>query len=499
MKTDVCLITEGTYPYVYGGVSSWVQNMTTSMSDVTFSVVNISAMGDALRTPKYEIPSNILELREVFVHDYGETSGKCRGDEQRAWKLIRGFYGGLEKSDFSGFADVYRQLIDRKTRVVSVRDMLRSKQSWKLLTDYFVNTAGDASFVDYYWTMRFIHTPIMKIFDAVVPDAKVYLALCTGYAGLLSVLAKFERKAPFILAEHGIYTHERRIEIGKAKWIYSPEEKLSRASASLGYLKDLWIKKFDGLSRLAYHYADQIVTLFEGNRRMQIEGGADPSKIQIIPNGTEIPEKRREPYDGRRSSPVIALVGRIVPIKDVKTFIRAVKILSETVKELRVFILGPVDEDEKYFEECQVLVDMLGLSETIVFTGNVDVNEYFPKIDVMVLTSISEAQPLSVLEAMSYGVPVVASNVGACRELIHGVTEEDRVLGDAGIVTATGNPHETAGAIRTILGDKKLWERMSRAGRARTERYYDRKEMVSRYRALYESFISRPEVSRAGR
>jgi glycosyltransferase involved in cell wall biosynthesis len=392
VKTDVCLITEGTYPYVYGGVSSWVQNMTSAMSDVTFSIVNISSLGDTLRTPKYEIPSNILELREVFVHDQDETGRKARGNERQAWRVVREFYEGLETSDFSRFADLYRQLIDKKSRVLSVRDLLRSKESWNLLTEHFRRTAGDASFVDYYWTMRFIHAPILKIFDAGIPDARLYLALCTGYAGLLAVLAKFEKRAPFILAEHGIYTHERRIEIGKAKWIYSPEQKMSRASASLGYLKDLWIKKFDGLSRLAYHYADRIVTLFEGNRRMQIEGGADPAKIDIIPNGTWVPDRPRAPYDDRNPAPTIALVGRIVPIKDVKTFIRSIKILTETVKNPRVFILGPVDEDEKYFEECQVLVEMLGLGETVVFTGNVDVNEYFSKIDVMVLTSISRSR-----------------------------------------------------------------------------------------------------------
>ncbi|MGH7197298.1 MAG: GT4 family glycosyltransferase PelF [Candidatus Omnitrophota bacterium] len=489
MKTDVCLITEGTYPYVYGGVSSWIHNLVTSMADVTFSVVNISSLGDTLRTPKYEIPANILEFKEVFVHDYVETTAKTGGRSVQAWKALREFYADLEKSDFARFEEFYRQFIDKRTRAVSVKDVIRSKESWKLLTEYFVQTAGDASFADYFWTMRFIHAPILKIFDAPIPDAGVYHALCTGYAGLLAVLAKLEKKSPVVLTEHGIYTHERKIEIGKAKWIYSPEEKANRATASLGYLKDLWIKKFEGLGRLSYHYADRIVTLFEGNRRMQIEAGADPSKIEIIPNGTVIPQNPRPPYDDKNPSPTIAFVGRIVPIKDVKTFIRAVKILSERVKEMRVYILGPGDEDEKYFEECQVLVEMLNLQDAVVFTGNVDVNEYYPRVDVTVLTSISEAQPLSILEAMSYGVPVVASDVGGCRELVHGGTEEDRTLGPAGIITAAGNPYETAGAIGKILENKKLWMNLSRAGRARVARYYDKASMISGYQALYESYL----------
>ncbi len=490
MKTDICIITEGTYPYVQGGVSSWIHNLVSALGDLTFSVVNISPQGDILRTPKYEIPSNILEYKEVFVHDIIETTTKAKGDREHAWKVFQGFYEGLENNDFSKFEEFYRQIINKKTRVLSIHDLLRSDRSWKFMTDYFMRTAGDKSFVDYYWAMRFIHAPIVQMFDAAIPDATVYHAVCTGYAGLLGVIAKVEKGKPLVLTEHGIYTHERKIEIARAKWIYSPEEKANRASASMGYLKDLWTKKFNHLSRLTYHYADSIVTLFDGNRRMQIEGGADISKIRIIPNGVVPASAQRKEESGEPGRPTVGFVGRVVPIKDVKTFIRAMKILSEEIKGLRVYIMGEGEEDQKYAEECKILVQMLNLEDAVTFTGNVDVSEYYPKIDVMALTSISEAQPLSVLEAMGNGVPVVASDVGACRELIYGSTDEDKALGAAGKVTAVGNPHDTAGAIRTILNDKKTWKTMSEAGWQRVRRYYTADRMISGYRSLYESFLA---------
>ena len=65
MKTDVCLILEGTYPFVFGGVSSWIHKLVKSYPDLTFSIVHISSTGDTLKSPKYEIPSNILEFKEV--------------------------------------------------------------------------------------------------------------------------------------------------------------------------------------------------------------------------------------------------------------------------------------------------------------------------------------------------------------------------------------------------------------------------------------------------
>lgn len=490
MKTDVCIITEGTYPYVQGGVSSWIHQLVSSLKDIRFSVLNISPQGDILRTPKYEIPSNILEYKEVFVHDYAETKAKSKGDEERAWQIFKDFYAGMEKSNFSGFEEFYRQVINKKTRVLSVKDILRSPQSWKLMTDYFMSAAGDKSFVDFYWAMRYMHAPLVKIFDASIPDATLYHPVCTGYAGLLAVIAKFEKKAPYVLTEHGIYTHERKIEIARAKWIYSPEETVNRANVSMGFLKDLWIKKFDSLSRLAYHYADEIITLFEGNRRMQIEGGAEPSRIQIIPNGTAVSEAPRQAYEGAKARPTIGFVGRIVPIKDVKTFIRAAKIISEDIKGIRIYVMGDGEEDQKYYEECKALVQMLNLDDIVLFTGNVNVNEYYPRIDVMVLTSISEAQPLSVLEAMGHGVPVVASDVGACRELICGGSEADRALGAAGRVTAVGNPHETASAIRAILQDPKAWRQMSEAGWNRVRRYYTSDQMIASYHSLYESYLT---------
>ena len=111
MKTDVCIITEGTYPYVFGGVSSWIHNLLKSMPGLTFSLVNISSTGDTLRTAKYEIPSNILEFKEIFVHDFVETKNRNGGSQKEAWHTLRNFYKGIENSNISGFQDVYAQIV----------------------------------------------------------------------------------------------------------------------------------------------------------------------------------------------------------------------------------------------------------------------------------------------------------------------------------------------------------------------------------------------------
>ncbi len=92
------------------------------------------------------------------------------------------------------------------------------------------------------------------------------------------------------------------------------------------------------------------------------------------------------------------------------------------------------------------------LSDIIRFTGQVDVTEYFPRIHVNVLTSLSESQPLSVLEAGAAAIPTVASNVGACREILLGRRDEHPALGAGGILTDVASPEQTAAAIGELFG-----------------------------------------------
>jgi len=497
MKTDVCLILEGTYPYVYGGVSAWVHQLVRAYPDLTFSIVHISSSGDTIKTPKYEVPSNILEFREVFVHDPVNDRKKVRGNQEKGWKAFYNFYRGLENGDYSNFKDYDRYVINPETRVLSIHDILYSKRSWKYIVDYTNQHAPTYPFIDYYWTMVFMHLPLVNLYNARIPEASMYHTVCTGYAGFLASIAKVRTGAPMMLTEHGIYTLERKIEISRSKWIGAQEEGSIKVKRSMEFLKELWVKKFNFLSQITYHFSDKITTLFEGNRRLQMEGGALPEKIELIPNGIELPSPQKLQKPPKKRPNTIGFIGRIVPIKDVKTLIRAMKIVVENIPDATLQVLGDGEETREYFEECKVLVQMLDLGDSVNFTGNVNVNNYYPLFDVVVLTSISEAQPLSLLEAMSYGIPVVSSKVGACKELIEGREEEggDKLLGQAGIVTDVGNPNLTAQAIMRILKDVRMHNQMSKAGKERVQKYYTAGEMIDRYRNLYQSFTYSHEVT----
>ena len=141
-------------------------------------------------------------------------------------------------------------------------------------------------------------------------------------------------------------------------------------------LRRVWSRFFRTLSRLAYEQAWRIVTLSEVNRRKQLADGAPAAKIEIVPNGVVLRDAATaRAVTTRRTRRVatatssrcrctgrklrVGFVGRVVPIKDVVTFVRACDLALRTV-DLDVRIIGPVEEDPGYAARCRELVERLG-------------------------------------------------------------------------------------------------------------------------------------------
>lgn len=173
---------------------------------------------------------------------------------------------------------------------------------------------------------------------------------------------------------------------------------------------------------------------------------------------------------------------RVVPIKDVKTMIRAFLLAKQRVPNLRLYIMGPWDEDPEYAQEC---FDLSDHDPDIVFTGKVDVKEYLGRMDLMILTSISEGQPLTILESFSAKKPVIATDVGNCRGLIEGEGDD---LYSAGIVTRVMDVKGIADAIVILANNKVLRDQMGRVGYDRVTQKYRYEMMIDQYREVYERY-----------
>ena len=496
-KADVCLLLEGTYPYVLGGVSSWTHELIREQNHLDFHIVALLPP-DAKVIRKYDVPDNVVSITNVYLQDIAKKKGISHYDREELFgdlkKPVSLLYS--DESDSDTLAKVIDILSHYKGKIGS-ETLLNSEEAWNMLLEIYKENMPQSPFIDFFWSFRALLAGIYSLLLTPIPEADVYHALCTGYAGLMLSRAKIETGKPCLVTEHGIYTNERRIEISSATWIFDQKTinlSIVENNESSGELRDLWIGTFAAYSRMCYESSDRIVTLYKGNQTFQLMDGADPEKLLVIPNGVDVAKfsavQRQDNH-----TPVIALIGRVVPIKDVKTFIRACEILRDSAPGIKAYIMGPEDEDMEYFEECKTAVDHAGLQETVIFTGKVNIVEYMKNIDVMVLTSISEAQPLVILELGAAGIPSVATDVGSCRELIMGTDDEAPQLGVGGAITPLANPKATAAEVLKLLADSDYYKNCSDNIKNRVMKYYHKKDQHSSYRKLYQDLKNDADIS----
>jgi glycosyltransferase involved in cell wall biosynthesis len=131
----------------------------------------------------------------------------------------------------------------------------------------------------------------------------------------------------------------------------------------------------------------------------------------------------------------------------------------------------------------------LDLSRYVTFTGKVNTAEYLAKIDLICLTSISEAQPLVILEAGAAGIPAVATDAGCCGELIFGKADESPKLGPGGALSPLYNPSSIAENMHLLLSDKAYYDACSKAIRERVHKYYNATLVTNSYKDLYAELM----------
>lgn len=481
------LVIEGSYPYIAGGVSSWIQRLVMSMPDLTFGITHIAARRKTMRKMKYTLPGNVLFLQNLYLFDPVFIPEDPEPIPKEAlFRELMLFHDEFKTMPITSFSGLLRRMTDGDV-VRRFAPLFSSRESFSLVLSLYQKHASKSSFLDFFWTWRLMHLPMFQILQARRVKARVCHAVSTGFAGLLGTVRKCAQEIPFLLTEHGIYTRERTIEITHADWIYSEEQPEHQVRRTQGTFKRLWMSYFQVLGAWAYEASELVITLNQGNRDAQIALGADPRKIEVIPNGISLETFRdlRPPDPPHPEAFRVGFIGRVVMIKDVRTFLRAAKIVLLSHPRVSFSVIGPLDEEPEYAGEMFRLVQELQIGESLRFLGKQNVTKFFPKLDVVVLTSISEAQPLTILEAMGAGIPCVATDVGSCRELLQGRTPEDQALGESGIVTSLRSPAQTAQGIIDVCGNPDRFARMVETGKRRVERFYQEKQIFGRYRDLY--------------
>lgn len=495
-EVDVELVLEGSYPYVTGGVSAWTHLLIEGMPDIKFGVVHLASRPEDTKQLKYRLPDNVMYLHNIFLHDPVFLEDKKSQDDcgTQQNKFFHGLYQ-LHLSARDRRPSDFREFIEKlcsECALPHLREFFYSEKAFSLLLGLYKKGFENSSFIDFFWTWRYMHIPLFQIFQARKGPAKVVHSACTGYAGFYAATRKITENIPLILTEHGIYTRERAIEIIKSEAIFQDNQEKHKVARDFGVFKRIWLSFFEVLGLWTYQMSDKIYTLYEGNRQAQLSLGADFDKIEIIPNGI-VPEKYLRLRPMRLPDPdsiQIGFVGRIVSIKDIKTLLRAFKLVNLSAPGSKLHLIGPLDEEPEYAAAMKKLADELGISQNIHFHGVQNVIDFYPRLDVCVLTSISEGQPLIMLEAMAAGIPVVATDVGGCSELIQGRTAADRELGPCGLLTNIAAPAETAAAILKICREPETFKMFVSAGIDRVTKFYQQQKVIEKYRNSYEECLA---------
>jgi polysaccharide biosynthesis protein PelF len=495
-RADVALLLEGTYPYVAGGVSSWVSQIINGFPELTFAIYFLGSRRQDYGVPKFKLPSNVVHFEAHYLYDMPArppvTPLKGNAEMFATNEVLHQYFQNPQAMAQEG-AQALQTVVGELQGRMNIGEFMYSERAWNYCTRMYQERCTDPSFVDYFWTVRTMHSPIWLL-SAIVEgmiDVKCFHTVSTGYAGFLGALLKRRYNKPLILSEHGIYTKERRIDLYAAQWIADNRSALQRDPTQAGYFRQAWIRFFEALGRMCYDASDQIIALYETNRLRQVQDGAKPERTFNIPNGIDV-----EKFGALRAlrpetmPKVCCLIGRVVPIKDIKTYIRAMRVVASRLPQAEAWIAGPEDESPAYAQECHALVKSLGLSDNIKFLGFQKLTDLLPKIGLVVLSSISEALPLVLLEGYAAGVPGVSTDVGSCKQLVYGLGPEDQALGASGSVVGIADSQALAEAIIGLFEDESKWFAASAAGVARVNRFYTHPLMFGRYREVYRRALS---------
>jgi len=508
----VALVGEGTYPHQFGGVSVWCDQLVRGLPQYDFTLIPLVATGN--EPMRWELPGNVKSV--VTIPLWGRPPAvplRARLSPGRADSMLGELVDVLLTPPDQAqdrFSDVMHELFTF-AQTKNLRAALVSETAVKLLsggwrqrwpdilpesaaadlTDGLAAGAGDhvnglpglgeqgglsrmvPSVGDAVTAMQLLEHAL-RPFSHPPVQADVVHTVTNGLGALPAFAAKWRYGLPMIVTEHGVYMREQYLHLRRPEFGWP--------------VKDLYLRFLRRLCTLGYHEADIITPGNIYNKRWEAELGADEARVRTVYNGVDpavFPVVDSEP-----EVPTISWAGRIDPFKDLITLLRAFSLVLREIPEARLRIFGsPPQGGEAYLEHCRAEAYDLGISKQATFEGRVpQIRDAYAAGHVVVLCSITEGFPYTLIEAMACGRPCVATNVG-------GVTE---ALGDdAGLVVPPRSPAALADACLKLLRDDGMRRKMGAAARARAIEHFTVDRAISAFDEMYTKLGSRPDQAAA--
>jgi len=473
----VALVSEGCYPFHPGGVSLWCHQLIQGMPENSSTAVALTVNGAEQST--WSAPDNLGQV--VSIPLWGSRPRRRRVPPASFTghyaALLHSMFRPLTRESETACADEflgalrglyeYAQAGDLTSAVIRNDSLDRLGRAWHEagLDSGRPGAVGPLALGDAVAATNRIEHLLRPLSHPPVRADLCHLAM-NGVSALVGFASKWAYGTPMVLSEHGVYLRERYLSLAG--------EDLSQAA------KVIAMRFTRRLAASAYRSADILAPHSTYNRRWQLYGGADPARMRTMYNGVnpyDFPTAQGEPED-----PTIVFVGRIDPLKDLHTLIRAFAIVRERIPNARLRMFGPVTSaNERYRASCVQLITELGLSGAAVFEGPVARQaDAYQAGHLVALTSVSEGFPFTVVESMSMGRPQVCTNVGGVSEAIGK---------DAGFVVPPRDYAAVADACIRLLEDADLRHAYGVLARKRVLERFTLDQWTNAYRQIYAELV----------
>ncbi len=245
------------------------------------------------------------------------------------------------------------------------------------------------------------------------------------------------------------------------------------------------------LDRFSEKYVDKFIVLTQALRNILIKKHKiNPDKIIKITNGVEIEEFSPDPISkdnirkefsiGENCS-LIGFIGRLTWQKGLPYFLQAIKEIDNTnpgLSDFKYLIVGDGEQER----ELKTLADSLNISKRIIFAGfRKNIKEIISALDVLVLPSLREGQPIILLEAMCMAKAIVTTNIEGMSETI--------TNNDSGIIVDPMNAHALSEAIINLVKNKAMAQKLGMRARLACINNFNLKDKIAEQQQLYESII----------
>lgn len=464
----VSLISEGAYPHSFGGVSVWCDQLVRRSTTVGFTVVSLVATGTEI--PVWPLPENVTALATIPL--WGPT-GPRRRPSRAARAESRVLVADLLDCLLDGrgvedrFGDVLRRLFDVAQRA-DLGAALRSEEALTALTRAWAGRPGTpaATLHDASTALQLLEHSLRPLAHP-PPPADVVHCVANGLAVLPALAARWTHGSALLLTEHGVYLRERYLGYRRAPYRF-PVKALHLAFLRL-------------LCAHAYREAALVAPGNVYNKAWEQRLGADPTRIRTIYNGVDPADFAQ--VESEPAVPTISWAGRIDPIKDLHTLLRAFALVVKERPEVRLRLFGGAPAGaEGYLRSCRELAAELGVADAVGFEGRVEqIRDAYAAGSVVVLSSISEGFPYTLIEAMTCGRACVATDVG-------GVSE---ALGDTGRLVPPRDPEAMAAACLALLDDDALRRRLGAQARERALANFTVDRAIGAFGEIYAGLTPR--------